>query len=286
MQPDLSLVESVATNVGRLALLTPTLAPATDTNTYFITHEKDVLLVEPATPFAEERSKLESAILSLNLQGKRLIGAVLTHHHGDHIGAASWLTQTFGVPIWAHPITAERLRGRVEIDRVLTEGESLLDGTVELLHTPGHAPGHLCLRSPTHGWMIVGDMVASVGTIVIDPDDQGDMRVYLEQLHRIAALDPTVLLPAHGAPVLQPQELLAFYQAHRLKREARVYDALVSGGMCTLDEVVRLAYADTPKELWPIAAKSALAHLNKLCYDGRVRWFGDIWTDNWKAVAT
>lgn len=276
MQELRSNVESVAPNVTRLALETPTLAPATDTNSYFVTHGNDVLLVEPATPYEHEQQKLRDVILSLYSQGKRIVGAVLTHHHGDHIGAATWLSETFQIPIWAHAITARRLEGRVHVARTLDETDTLLDGSVELLHTPGHAPGHLCLRSSEHRWMIVGDMVASIGTILIDPSDGGDMRVYLEQLQRLATHDPSVLLPAHGAPIEQAQELLSYYRTHRLKREAKVLLA-VTEGQQTIDQIVAHAYSDTPSALWPIAKRSALAHLHKLQYEERVFAEGANW---------
>ena len=97
------------------------------------------------------------------------------------------------------------------------------------MFTPGHAPGHLCFVDAAARAIVAGDMVASVGTIIIEPDDDGDMRLYLESLRRLRGeVDggATCLLPAHGPPITDGGARLDFYVAHRLEREARVAAAL------------------------------------------------------------
>jgi len=263
--------DHVASGVARFALRTPTLPPATHTNSYLV-GDGDFYLVEPASPFDDERARLTATLRSRVARGDRFLGAILTHHHGDHTGAAEHVHETFGVPLRAHARTRDNLRGAVTIDRPLAEGDRLagleaLD--VELLHTPGHAPGHLCLRSCAHGWMIVGDMVASVGTILIDPSDDGDMDEYLAQLARLAELRPTRLLPAHGDPIDDAVARLEFYVRHRLAREAKVL-AAVKASPTTLDAVVTEAYEDTPQAAFPLAERSARAHLARLEKHGQV----------------
>jgi glyoxylase-like metal-dependent hydrolase (beta-lactamase superfamily II) len=118
-------------------------------------------------------------------------------------------------------------------------------------------------------------MVASVGTILVHPDD-GDMRVYLEQLERLAALDASVVLPAHGDPIDEPAALFRRYVTHRLAREAKVLAAVTAAagrgaGGATAAELVPLAYDDVPATTWPIALLSLRAHLKKLEDEGRVR---------------
>jgi glyoxylase-like metal-dependent hydrolase (beta-lactamase superfamily II) len=121
------------------------------------------------------------------------------------------------------------------------------------------------------GWLIAGDMVASVGTIIVDPDDDGDMQEYIRQLARLAELSLQCLLPAHGAPIDAPQDHLKFYIAHRRERELKVLSAVpAKGDGADLPSIVKDAYADTPPWLWPLASKSARAHLRKLEREGRV----------------
>jgi glyoxylase-like metal-dependent hydrolase (beta-lactamase superfamily II) len=124
--------------------------------------------------------------------------------------------------------------------------------------------------------MAAGDMVASVGTILVDPSE-GDMRVYLESLERMAELAPRVLLPAHGAPIADPAGKLAEYIRHRLWREEQVAAALAGRGRATARELVPIAYADTAPVLYPIAERSLISHLIKLTGDGRIRALGEHW---------
>jgi glyoxylase-like metal-dependent hydrolase (beta-lactamase superfamily II) len=142
-----------------------------------------------------------------------------------------------------------------------------------VLHTPGHAPGHVCFFDETEGVALVGDMVASAGTILIEPRD-GDMAEYLAQLDRLARLGARVALPAHGGPIDAPAEIFRRYIAHRLQREAKVLAALRAIGGdrgAAPEELVPAAYADTSPLLWPLARLSLEAHLIKLARDGRAR---------------
>lgn len=260
------LSERVARGVERVPLRTPTLPPATHTNAYLL-GEGEFVVVEPASPYEPEQRRLGEVIDARIASGHKLVGAFITHHHADHVGGARWIRDRYGVPLMAHPETARRVIERVPVDREVDEGyelhPALRDMDLELLHTPGHAPGHLCVRSVRDRWMIVGDMVASVGTIIIDPDDGGDMDDYLRELARLAELAPRRLLPAHGDPIDDAVGRLRFYIHHRLAREARVLDA-VRGGAEALSAVVGGAYDDTPVALWPLAARSARAHLLRL----------------------
>ncbi len=214
-------------SIALFAARTPTLPPATHTNSYAL-GTREVLLVEPATPHADEQRAWVAWARSLGESGRRIVAIVATHHHSDHVGGLPELLRALDVPLWAHSETASRIAAPVA--RRLEDGETLvLDGAVpdrwQVLHTPGHAPGHVCLWNADERAVVVGDMVASVGTILIDPVD-GDMRVYLEQLERLARLDARLALPAHGEPIDQPTELFRRYITHRLAREAKIVAAL------------------------------------------------------------
>jgi endoribonuclease LACTB2 len=272
---------ALAPGLAMLSVRTPTLPPATHTNAY-LAGTRELALIEPASPYADEVERLAGWVAAELAQGRTLRCLLLTHHHPDHAGGAALLRARLGVPLYAHAETARLLAGRVIIDRVIEEGERIaLDGPVplslEALHTPGHAPGHLCFWEPQSRSLIAGDMVASVGTIVIQPED-GDMQAYLASLERMDALDASQLLPAHGLPIHDARARLRFYIQHRLKREAKVLEALASAGQARrVDEIVPIAYADTAPVAWPLARLSAEAHLIKLARDGRVARHGERW---------
>jgi glyoxylase-like metal-dependent hydrolase (beta-lactamase superfamily II) len=259
------------------------LPPATHTQSYAL-GTRQLLLIEPATPYADEQRAFLDWARSLVSSGREILGIVLTHHHIDHVGGAQTFSHELGVPLWAHEATAARLP-ELDISRRLDDDEVLtLDGPSpqawRVLHTPGHAPGHICLFEPELGAVVVGDMVASEGTILIEPTD-GDMAEYLRQLARLEAVGAKTALPAHGDPIPEPSQLFAHYVAHRLERERKVAAALEaagSGGTTDLSLVPR-AYADTPQAAWPLALLSVRAHLVKLVADGRARTDGErYWT--------
>ena len=266
---------AISSSLQLFAARTPTLLPATHTNSYAL-GGRDVVLVEPATPYEDEQRAWIDWARGLVSQGRKLVAIVLTHHHPDHVGGLEVLARELGAPVWAHELTASRLapEARGLVTRRLADGEEIVlegprDESWRVLHTPGHAPGHVCLFEERTRTAVVGDMVASVGTILIAPGD-GDMQVYLEQLDRLAALDASVALPAHGDPIDEPTALFHKYIAHRLAREAKVLAAvrLAGPGGADAASLVPDAYADTPAHLWPIAKLSLEMHLEKLEREG------------------
>lgn len=267
----------IAPGVEVFAARTPTLPPATHTNAYAL-GSRDVLLVEPATPYDDERREWLAWARSLVARGRRLVALAVTHHHPDHVGGAAFLAAELGLPLWAHAATADRLDALV--DRALAEGDRVvLDGPTpsawSVLHTPGHAPGHVCFHEATTGHLLVGDMVASTGTILIAPGD-GDMREYRHQLGRLAGLGAALALPAHGEPIAEPSAVFTRYVQHRLMREAKLVRALQSQPAAVHPhELLAVAYDDTPAELWPLAELSLRAHLEELVGDGRVTMTAD-----------
>lgn len=261
-----------------LPLLSPTLPPARHTNALLVGDER-VIVVDPATYEPEEREKLLASLGRRRREGARIEGIVLTHHHGDHVAAAAWLREAQQIPILAHPITRDLLMGRVPVDRTLDEGSVIDLGRdrsgrpfpLEVLFTPGHAPGHIILLDgrPRARAMIVGDMVAGIGTIIIDPPE-GDMAEYMRQLERMRALPRRgVIFPAHGPPLADAESALSRYVAHRAMREEKVWSALRKAGSASPEDLLPDAYDDTPPHLFPLAARSCLAHLEKLAKEGR-----------------
>ena len=274
-------VRAVAPTIEMLPVRTPTLPPATQTNTFLI-GTQEAVLVEPATPYREEQDVMVQWVQSARLRGVEPVAILATHHHPDHVGGAMALRERLQLPLWAHAMTAQRLDGIVEIDRLIQDGERIqLDGptptSLTALHTPGHAPGHLCFIDEASDLMIAGDMVASVGTIIVEPTD-GDMLLYLESLRKMSVIEPAGLLPAHGDLIQEPQAVLNFYIEHRLMRERKVLDALQARGKVSRPRhLVASAYDDTPKALWPLALLSIEAHLIKLEREGSVAKEGECW---------
>ena len=257
----------VATGIRVLALRTPTLPPAAHTNSYLVGPERGPqALIDPGSPYPDQHEILDRVIGEEAEAGRPLALVLLTHHHGDHVGGAARLAQRWRVPIAAHANTAARLRGRVPVSRGLVDGETLDEYGITCVYTPGHADGHLCFE---HGdASIVGDMVAGLGWILIDPVE-GDMADYLASLDRLLGRPAKTLLPAHGPVIVDGPAKLREYIAHRTQREDRVVAALTDAR--SLEELLPDVYADTPKLLWPLAERSLRAHIDKLVREHRAR---------------
>jgi glyoxylase-like metal-dependent hydrolase (beta-lactamase superfamily II) len=269
----------ISRNLAFFPARTPTLSPATHTNSFAL-GGRDVVLVEPATPYEDEQRAWIDWARGLASSGRTPIAIFATHHHPDHTGGIDVLSRELGLPLWAHAKTEALLPG-VTISRRLEDGDEIvLAGPApekwRVLHTPGHAVGHLCLFEEATRTVVVGDMVASVGTILIAPGE-GDMAVYLDQLRRLAALGARLALPAHGEPIDEPTALFERYVAHRLMREAKVLAAVKEAGPAgaPIAELVPVAYDDTPVHVYPIAALSLAAHLEKLVKEGALTQRGE-----------
>lgn len=263
---------------------TPTLPPATTTNCYIV-GERDFYVIDPAAVDDVHRDKLVRKIESLQCDGATLRGILLTHHHPDHVGSAAALSRHFGAPLSAHALTFDRLP-----DQDFVRGQALADGdllplgaapdgsphwTLEVLHTPGHARDHLCFVESRYRAAIVGDMLSTVSTIVIDPPE-GHMATYLASLERLLATPIGTLYPAHGPSHRDGHALVRQYLEHRRAREQKLLAAL---GATPRDIPALLVevYGDVAPAVHAAAARSLLAGLEKLAEEGTAELRDDGW---------
>jgi glyoxylase-like metal-dependent hydrolase (beta-lactamase superfamily II)/8-oxo-dGTP pyrophosphatase MutT (NUDIX family) len=256
-------------------LLTPTLPPATTTNCYVVGH-RQLWVVDPGSPHPDEQLRLVRLLEELTRSGATVEGMLVTHHHIDHVGGVNALSRALNLPVRGHPLTLSRLEPGFRAGAALDDGMRVPLGTApdgspgwELLalHTPGHDRGHLCFRESRYGTMLVGDMLSTVSTIIVDPPE-GHLATYLHSLERLAQSPMTTLYPAHGPAMRDGQKLVTKYLRHRRQRETALLAALQATGR-TVEELLPKVYWDADPKLYPFAARSLLAGLQKLQEEGR-----------------
>lgn len=256
-----------------LPLATATLPPATHTNAFLLGHGERVL-IDPGAGDETTVERLVEAVRAGEAAGHPTVALWLTHHHPDHVGGVAALARRLEVPVCAHPATAERLRSRgIPVDRELADGQQvILEGDppmpVRVIHTPGHASGHLCFLDEAGGSLIAGDMVSALSTIVVDPPD-GDMDDYLASLEKLLASEPLTLFPAHGPPVTDAPGKLREFLEHRLWREEKILAAW-EAGLTTAARIRPRAYDDVPEVAYPLAERQIEAHLERLRRSGKI----------------
>ena len=105
----------------------------------------------------------------LALVGDRTVSAIVcTHAHDDHVRVAPDLREATGAPILLHPADRplwELTHGDLSWDADLADGQEIAAGdtTLTVLHTPGHAPGAVCLYAEALGAVFTGDTLFQGG---------------------------------------------------------------------------------------------------------------------------
>jgi glyoxylase-like metal-dependent hydrolase (beta-lactamase superfamily II)/8-oxo-dGTP pyrophosphatase MutT (NUDIX family) len=282
-----SAPERARTPVRRIELLwglvlhpmrTRPLPPATHTNAYVV-GVSDVAIVDPGSDDPAELEQFFALMDHLIADGRTPQVILLTHHHPDHIAGVEAVRARYGIQVAAHAETARHLRVDVELsdgDRIPLGAGRGGDWTLRVVHTPGHAPGHLCFLHERTRTLLTGDHVpGGSGTVIIDPPE-GDMKDYVASLERLGRLDLEFLFPAHGSPQGAAYRRIAGLIAHRRERERKVLEALERAPHSP-GALVERAYADTPRELWGYAERSLLAHLIALERSGHAARDGEGW---------
>lgn len=262
----------VATGVWVADVPAITLPPWTHTRAVVVADAGVGWLIDPGGGSDAAMGVLQDLLTAAHV--RTLKGILLTHTHRDHVGGIDRILDAYKpLDIWVHPAGMARLDTRARV-HPLEGGRRLMAGSrvIESVATPGHASDHLAFFIASSRALIAGDLVSGRGATWVGTPD-GDVQVYLDSLARVAALDPALVIPAHG--VVREDGVAVFKEArdHRLAREARVLDALASGPR-TLEALRMETYSELPPAAVAFADRTLLAHLQKLMREARVMHAG------------
>src|SRR5262245_16265204 len=135
---------------------------------------------------------------------------VVTHAHEDHVSGVDVLVNRWPhARFWKFPWPERDVRHPVPWNH-MADGKDVPAGYDELqvIHTPGHAPDHICLWHKATETLLCGDLLVAGSTVVIPPSAGGSLTQYLASLARVDALNPRRALPAHGPPIEDPPTLV------------------------------------------------------------------------------
>ncbi|HNW34891.1 MAG TPA: MBL fold metallo-hydrolase [Candidatus Ozemobacteraceae bacterium] len=138
-------------------------------------------------------------ISNIKKHGLDITQIILTHHHFDHVNAAVAIKARTGAAILAHKGCEPFLRGSVRIDISAVDGAEAAwqgKGRIEIMHTPGHSPGGLCLLIDDT-WLITGDtlFIGNCGRTDLEGGDARALYTSLERLKRLS--DKLIVCPGH-----------------------------------------------------------------------------------------
>lgn len=166
---------------------------------------------------------------------------LITHGHPDHVGSLPFLHEATKAEVWSHALEKPVIQGEAfitrppsglrppntkvaptPVHRTLTDGEMLpILGGLQVVYTPGHAPGHLSFFQPERRLLIVGDVIfrlffnrMTLPLAMLTADMEENKR----SIRKLIALKPQILMFGHGDPITEnaTSQLEAFAQRNGL----------------------------------------------------------------------
>ena len=250
------------------------------TNAYILGQGRDIALMDPGP---DDDAHFDATMAAIGT--RRLTTIIVTHTHHDHVDGLPRLVAATGAKTAGYGRRASGARkkspsGGEYVDLDFVPDIALVDGSrfegdgyaLTALHTPGHAPDHLCFALDGAALLFSGDHVMAWNTSVVAPPE-GNMRAYMQSLETLHERNDAAFLPGHGGRVLQPKRVVKAFLVHRRMREEAIFDCFRKGHS-TIEAIVPVVYRGLDSRLLSAASLSVAAHVEHLVERGRVHSVG------------
>jgi glyoxylase-like metal-dependent hydrolase (beta-lactamase superfamily II) len=189
---------------------------------YLIEDSDGLTLIDSSSQDVADR--ILNVIATIGRRPDELRTVIVTHYHYDHTGNVGRIVQRTGAAFCAHAEDVPYIDGRLpwmtprgvpsfgrrpepftlRVDRAVSDGDVLpAAGGLEVIHAPGHTPGHIALYARERRVMFSGDAYMNTGGLQLPPSiSTHDMKQAKRSIAQLAAYDFDVALPGHGRPII------------------------------------------------------------------------------------
>jgi glyoxylase-like metal-dependent hydrolase (beta-lactamase superfamily II) len=268
----------LAPGVVRIVANNPNHFTFKGTNTYLLGTGPTVGLIDPGP---EDPAHLKAILDTIG--GRKISHVIITHTHRDHtdgmpalLAATGAKTVGYGRRVANRGTKRTSPSGGEYVEADFVPDVPLMDGqrvegegwALTALHTPGHAPDHLCFALDGTSILFSGDHVMGWNTSVVGPPE-GNMGDFLRSLQKLIDRNDGIYFPGHGGQVEEPRRLVKAYLLHRRMREQSILEC-IRGGSNTVRAIVPIIYKGLDPKLLNAASLSVLAHVEHLIERGLV----------------
>lgn len=284
MQFEYGVARELAPGIERLVANNPGPFTYKGTNTYLLGRGRDIMLMDPGP---EDDAHFEATMKAIGT--RRVTTIVITHTHRDHVdglprilAATGAKTAGYGRKTPDSGVRKASPSGGEYVDQDFVPDIALKDGSrleadgfaLTAVHTPGHAPDHLCFALDGSPTLFSGDHVMAWNTSVVAPPE-GKMGDYMRSLEKLTKRADDVYFPGHGGRVTQPQRVVKAFMVHRRMREDAILDC-IKQGKDTIAAIVEVVYRGLEPRLLNAASLSVAAHVEHLVDRGLVHSVGPV----------